>query len=252
MATLTEAQIERESVEYVFRLTGGELSDKPLACTDDDEGEHVYTYHYAGVPEYASSDYDDIHSNDCDYFTIVTCCLYGAPPAVLIDGDGKRYDKVTDFVSSGETKCCCADLDEEQEDPFKGERCPYCGRDPGEEHGFIYIGDGWCEVVYRHDAIQAMRDLASSHNLQVWSDSAITFECNGTCNDDLTFPLTVVNAQPDGGCPVCGEAFNGGTIKADRWWWQTCSPGCLPDSDVMGPFDDETDALEDATEGLAD
>lgn len=32
----------------------------------------------------------------------------------------------------------------------------------------------------------------------------------------------------------------------DAWWWWTCSPGCLPDSDVFGPFDTEEEAIEDA------
>lgn len=32
----------------------------------------------------------------------------------------------------------------------------------------------------------------------------------------------------------------------DAWWWWTCSPGCLPDSDPLGPFTSEEEALEDA------
>ena len=33
------------------------------------------------------------------------------------------------------------------------------------------------------------------------------------------------------------------------WYWQTCLPGCLPDSDPVGPFDTKAEALADAQEG---
>jgi hypothetical protein len=252
----SEARIERQQVEWVFGLTGGELDSKPLVCADDDGAEHTYAYHYDGVPEYAASDYDDVHSDNADYFTVVTDCLYGNPPDVLITSDGKRYAQVNAYMSSGETECPgMGDGNGKVSDgytgPNGGKVCVLCEADIGDDHGYIYIGDGWCEVVYRHDAIQAMRDVAAAHNLQVWSDDAVTWECNGTCNDEVTAPLAAVNAN-NGCCPTCGEAFTGGKIVPARWWWQTCAPGCLPDSDVMGPFDDETEALEDATDGLTD
>ena len=36
------------------------------------------------------------------------------------------------------------------------------------------------------------------------------------------------------------------------WYWWTCLPGCLPDSDPFGPYDSEDAALLDAREGLED
>jgi hypothetical protein len=33
------------------------------------------------------------------------------------------------------------------------------------------------------------------------------------------------------------------------WYWWTCSPGCLPESDASGPFVTETEAIEDAGGG---
>ena len=30
------------------------------------------------------------------------------------------------------------------------------------------------------------------------------------------------------------------------WYWWTCSPGCLPDSDPFGPFETEQEARDDA------
>jgi len=38
-------------------------------------------------------------------------------------------------------------------------------------------------------------------------------------------------------CEQCPEA---------GWYWWTCSPGCLPDSDAAGPFATEAEALADA------
>ena len=45
----------------------------------------------------------------------------------------------------------------------------------------------------------------------------------------------------------------GGTLRIEAnpaafegWYWQACSPGCLPDGDPMGPFETESDAMSDA------
>jgi hypothetical protein len=36
------------------------------------------------------------------------------------------------------------------------------------------------------------------------------------------------------------------------WYWWSCFPGCLPDSDPVGPFETEEAALADAREGMDD
>ncbi len=33
------------------------------------------------------------------------------------------------------------------------------------------------------------------------------------------------------------------------WYWWPCFPGCMPDSDPVGPFATEEEALADAQEG---
>lgn len=33
------------------------------------------------------------------------------------------------------------------------------------------------------------------------------------------------------------------------WYWWSCFPGCLPDSDPIGPFTTEAEALADAQDG---
>jgi hypothetical protein len=35
-------------------------------------------------------------------------------------------------------------------------------------------------------------------------------------------------------------------ISEVGWYWWTCFPGCLPDSEPSGPFDTEAEALADA------
>jgi hypothetical protein len=42
-------------------------------------------------------------------------------------------------------------------------------------------------------------------------------------------------------CHVPGSETRG-------WYWWSCVPGCLPNSDLIGPFDTEADALADARE----
>lgn len=39
---------------------------------------------------------------------------------------------------------------------------------------------------------------------------------------------------------------------ASGWWYWFCLPGCLPDSDPVGPFETAAEALADAREGIAD
>lgn len=63
-------------------------------------------------------------------------------------------------------------------------------------------------------------------------------------------------------CPRCCDAIEYGdgfvpsfdAHKADHvgFYWQSCSPGCLPDSDPIGPFETEAEALADAREGMED
>ena len=38
------------------------------------------------------------------------------------------------------------------------DRCPLCEAGPDEDHGYIYIGDGWAEVVYRRLGFVVTRD----------------------------------------------------------------------------------------------
>jgi hypothetical protein len=39
------------------------------------------------------------------------------------------------------------------------------------------------------------------------------------------------------------------TTYQPGWYWWACFPGCLPDSDPVGPFQSENDATSNALEG---
>ncbi len=39
-------------------------------------------------------------------------------------------------------------------------------------------------------------------------------------------------------------------VEPTGWYWWSCFPGCLPDSEPIGPFNTEAAALENAREGL--
>ena len=43
-----------------------------------------------------------------------------------------------------------------------------------------------------------------------------------------------------------------GDCLGTGWYWWTCLPGCLPDSEPCGPFDTYAEALADAREGMED
>ena len=51
--------------------------------------------------------------------------------------------------------------------------------------------------------------------------------------------------------PDFGQDENGDFLTTG-WYWRTCIPGCLPDSDPIGPFDTEAEALADAQYGYED
>jgi|688.fasta_scaffold80666_2 hypothetical protein len=49
----------------------------------------------------------------------------------------------------------------------------------------------------------------------------------------------------------CWADEDGETLPAGWYWW-TCVPGCLPDSDPFGPFATKTKAMDDAERSYLD
>jgi hypothetical protein len=63
--------------------------------------------------------------------------------------------------------------------------------------------------------------------------------------------------QPYGSCEVfyvspkfaieCGAPYlDEDGLPMPGWYWWACFPGCMPDGEVMGPFDTEQEAMDDA------
>jgi hypothetical protein len=65
-------------------------------------------------------------------------------------------------------------------------------------------------------------------------------------NDPHALPDIEVFYRTDAACRADGWDTGEG------WYWWSCFPGCLPDSEPMGPFETEAAALADAREGLTD
>lgn len=131
---LTEAEKEHASVEAVFGLTGGELNDSPCPL---DGGGRTYRYWYDGPPEYAAGDYRDERRR---LITVAACELYGSVEAP------SGWERINTFSTSGETSCpWCGDGTGNEEGR---EDCLLCEGD-----GYVYIGDGWREIVFAKNPI---------------------------------------------------------------------------------------------------
>jgi hypothetical protein len=148
---------ERMQIQEVFGLTGGELYDEPwtptyITDTFGESRERTFTYWYEDPPAYAMEDFEDWSS--VNYRTVCANEMFGQVPATVTDEQG-TWSVVARFGSSGEVECPglvnAGELAEHI--PFP---CPYCEGDEDSGHGYIYIGEGWSEIVYRlapaHDA----------------------------------------------------------------------------------------------------
>lgn len=85
-----------------------------------------------------------------------------------------------------------------------------------------------------------------------WGYDQFGERCDMPGDDDL--------ADQDGNCPECGHPANNtsghGTCDGPAhdppvpcragWYYWHCFPGCLPDSEPIGPFDTEGEAMADA------
>ena len=71
----------------------------------------------------------------------------------------------------------------------------------------------------------------------------------GTDREDDQYALPDAEVFYDDADIVHGHARNfdseGSPVEAGWYWW-ICFPGCLPNSDPMGPFTTEQEAIDDA------
>lgn len=87
-------------------------------------------------------------------------------------------------------------------------------------------------------------------DVEVWSDiiSEVTCACGV-----YEVPYDEAHATDTTYCPSCGrEAESVKDTDREAWFWWSCFPGCMPDSDPVGPFETEAEALADAREGMED
>ena len=126
-----DIDIERERVACVFGLGGGELHVADERFPDAWDGSEGIAYWYEGVPEYAS----ELRHLD-EARTAIICSLFGDPEPPT------DWEQAASFSSSGEAACwwCGDGTGNEEHRPG----CKLCEGD-----GLVYLGDGWCEVVYR-------------------------------------------------------------------------------------------------------
>lgn len=73
-------------------------------------------------------------------------------------------------------------------------------------------------------------------------------ETSPTALPDIEIGLHDARECPDCCCPCGGDC----THECAGWYWWSCLPGCLPDSDAQGPFESEEEALEDARAGMVE
>lgn len=160
--TLKDKELEKYSLEYLFKVENLEYSD--LGYFQDVDGGPVRMgWFYDEPPDYAKEDLD--LPVCCEVRTFIRDCEIIYPPEVIYDPDGSRWDRVFDAVHSGEDECpvaldesggCygqsvlvtqdhCNLYSEPGEDP---KVCPFCESAIGHPHGYLYMGSGWCELVY--------------------------------------------------------------------------------------------------------
>lgn len=153
-----ERDFERQQIEEVFGLTGGELNNKPLnfraaGVITGNMLDFSWRYHYDGFPEWAEQDFS--HPYDSEFFTLVEIGVSyqsSAPESITFE-DGKTWVRVRQYTHSGECDCPLGPNGNNEtvgEDSTEGlQECPLCEEKKGKKHTYIYTGTG-VESVYKH------------------------------------------------------------------------------------------------------
>ena len=84
-------------------------------------------------------------------------------------------------------------------------------------------------------------------DVEVWQDRVYMSDCCeiAHCGEHAT----ATDEQP---CASCGGVTTFTATPRIGWFWWTCFPGCLPDSEPVGPFATEQDAIDDAQKSASE
>jgi hypothetical protein len=189
-------EIERERIEWVYGLTGGELADTPWRGFAGDESHErdvepvaiTRAYWYEGIPDYCERSERERWTYDTRAVTLITWGGGYLPyPKKWIADESGIWVKVACYTNSGETEC-----PGRHEDEGPKVRPEQCGEDgwcllceEREEHGYIYLGEGY-EAIYAL-AVHRCED----------------------CSEDIHCSNVDAYASRDCGCPaVCAACLD--------------------------------------------
>lgn len=141
-----EIDLDRERIECVFGLGGGELHEPHPDFRDSEgwDGPDGIAYWYEGIPEYTSL-VDLGLTFDDEVRTAILDVMFGFPDSP------EGWGQVASFRSSGEANCwwCAQGAENGTDNEDQRDACTLCEGD-----GLIYLGDGMAEVVYRRALAQ--------------------------------------------------------------------------------------------------
>ncbi len=76
-------------------------------------------------------------------------------------------------------------------------------------------------------------------DIELWEDIIVKLDC--LCGSSSEIP------QQSVGCSNCGSVTTETESTNELgWFYWACFPGCLPDGDIVGPFESYKDAMADA------
>lgn len=75
-------------------------------------------------------------------------------------------------------------------------------------------------------------DPNSLPDVEVWQEKRREFYCSH-CGASFEMPVSFEYQT----CFDCGHELKPGGIGKPAWWFWWCFPGCLPDSDIFGPYE---------------
>lgn len=81
---------------------------------------------------------------------------------------------------------------------------------------------------------------------KLYPDVEVFYSKHAECCDDCG--TVYLDGKPDKGACDCEP----NAYAVPGWFWWSCFPGCLPDSEPNGPFATEAEALADAQDGCDD